>query len=213
MLNRRIKKRNDLCNAYGRKHVFSAVLLNLKALGTVHYNENAWAMEDVGFNMDVDKLFQLDKNKGLIVKYMRFVAQKKYLDHGGVVLSDVPEDVKKMLDVDPIWSKNKIKSRKRPATTRITSPEVKRRNISYREMFINMNSLMEKFERKDSSALSEQLKRTLEKADLAPDDDPELITRYEAISDMLSSNMNLKNKIILIKDSIDKAMSVVRKPK
>ena len=47
-----LSKRNikNRVSAYGRKHVFGAVLLNLERLTTIEYKKLAWAMEDIHFN-------------------------------------------------------------------------------------------------------------------------------------------------------------------
>ena len=86
------KNVQNLKNAYGRKHVFAAVLLNLNKLKNVHY-ENMWAMEDILFNMKTNDLSHSHPDDGIIVKCQRFIARKKYIDHGGVVPCNVPENV------------------------------------------------------------------------------------------------------------------------
>ena len=76
---RGIYKRKE---AFGRKHLFAAVLLNLEKLRGIDYNENFWAMEDTDFNM------RTDENGGVLVKCQRFIAWKVKLDRGGVEIED-----------------------------------------------------------------------------------------------------------------------------
>ena len=81
---RRSKNDGHRKNAYGRKHVFGAVLLNLQKLSDIQYNPIAWAMEDVSFNWEVDKLWKKSKEDGVIIKCLRFIAHKEPLNEGGV---------------------------------------------------------------------------------------------------------------------------------
>lgn len=74
---------NNIRIAFGRTHLFAAIFLNLKKLGYIEYNKDAWAMEDIDFNK------RTDERGGVLVKCRRFLAQKKRLDHGGVVAENV----------------------------------------------------------------------------------------------------------------------------
>ena len=97
-VNRGINKRK---NAYARKHVFAAVLLNLPKLIEIDYNDKAWAMEDVDFNMRTNECWEKNINDGVIVKCMRYVATKKFLAGGGVVANknEIPSSED---DLEPI---------------------------------------------------------------------------------------------------------------
>ena len=86
--------------AFGRKHVYAAVLLNLKRLKGIDYNQNAWAMEDTDFNL------RTDASSGVIVRCMRYVAYKKLLKEGGVVPQGVPPRVQELIDNNPLWVDN-----------------------------------------------------------------------------------------------------------
>ena len=70
---------NNIRIAFGRQHLFAAVFLNMKKLRDVEYNTLAWAMEDIKFNKSTDE------KGGVLVKCRRFLAQKKRLNHGGVM--------------------------------------------------------------------------------------------------------------------------------
>ena len=91
--------------AYGRKHVHAAVLINLHKSKGIDYNPNAWAMEDVDFNMRTDDLSSRDPDEGVIVKCLRFVACKKKLREGGIVPKDVPDDVMQLMQASREWSR------------------------------------------------------------------------------------------------------------
>ena len=85
-------------NAYGRGHVFGAVLLNLSKLTTVEYNRKAWAMEDIDFNWKTNDLASPYNENGLIVKCLRYVATKKKIKEGGVVPKNIPADIFALLE-------------------------------------------------------------------------------------------------------------------
>ena len=72
-------------NTFGRKHLYKAILINLQITAEVDYNGYAWAMEDIDFNMRTHQLGELQKDKGVIVKCMRFIEYKKQIHTGGVV--------------------------------------------------------------------------------------------------------------------------------
>jgi len=88
--------------AYGRKHVYAAVLLNLKRLKGIDYNQKAWAMEDTDFNL------RTNDSSGVIVRCMRYVAYKKVLNEGGVVPEGVPPHIQEpdTLKVSPEAAEN-----------------------------------------------------------------------------------------------------------
>ena len=98
---RKIKSR---INAFGRSHVFGAVILNLAKLTSVDYNKIAWAMEDIDFNLKTNELSTTDTNNGLIVKCMRYVGSKKKIKGGGVVPKDIPDDIFQMLQCSAEWT-------------------------------------------------------------------------------------------------------------
>ena len=91
-----------LVNAYGRKHVFEAVIQNLEKLEDVHYREKLWCMEDLFFNDDTTK------KDGVIVKCQRFLVKKMSLGHGGVVPEDVPPEVQQEMMGSEYWSDVKV---------------------------------------------------------------------------------------------------------
>ena len=72
------KRINKMKIAFGRKHLFAAVFLNIEKLRGIEYNENAWAMEDIDFNI------RTDERGGVLVKCQRFIAWKEKLSSGGV---------------------------------------------------------------------------------------------------------------------------------
>ena len=90
--------------AYGRKHVYAAVLLNLKRLKGIDYNQKAWAMEDTDFNL------RTNDSSGVIVRCMRYVAYKKVLNEGGVVPEGVPPHIQELMEKNPLWVNEKIKT-------------------------------------------------------------------------------------------------------
>ena len=73
------KNINNMRIAFGRQHLFAAIFLNMKRLNNIDYNKLAWAMEDIDFNK------KTHDGRGVLVKCRRFLAQKKKLNHGGVV--------------------------------------------------------------------------------------------------------------------------------
>ena len=80
------KKFNKRKHAYSRQFVHVAVILNLRKL-PFNYLKQMWAMEDIEFINRVNSISdQSLKESGLIVKCKRFVAVKKRLNHGGVVI-------------------------------------------------------------------------------------------------------------------------------
>ena len=90
---------NDhLVNAYSRKHVFGAVILNLGKLTDIDYKKQLWCMEDIFFNDDTNH------GDGVIVKCQRFQIRKMRLDHGGVVPEDMPDSVREMMKDNLYWS-------------------------------------------------------------------------------------------------------------
>ena len=91
-------------SAFGRKHVAAAVLINLLKSKKVDYNQRAWAMEDIDFNLRTDKLREENPDEGVIVKCLRFVACKKKVGEGGVVPCDVPEDVWQLMQACEEWA-------------------------------------------------------------------------------------------------------------
>eukprot|EP00090_Calanus_glacialis_P014977 TRINITY_DN23862_c0_g1_i1.p1 TRINITY_DN23862_c0_g1~~TRINITY_DN23862_c0_g1_i1.p1 ORF type:complete len:455 (-),score=106.22 TRINITY_DN23862_c0_g1_i1:47-1354(-) len=91
-------------NAYGRSHVFGAVLLNLAKLTALDYNKIAWAMEDIDFNWKTNDLSSSNTDDGLIVKCMRYVGSKKKIKGGGVVPEDIPDDLFQMLQSSAAWN-------------------------------------------------------------------------------------------------------------
>ena len=84
--------------AFGHKHVYAAVLLNLERLKGIDYNQKAWAMEDTDFNL------RTNLASGVIVKCMRYVVNKKVLKKGGVVPVDVPPHVQELMENNSAWS-------------------------------------------------------------------------------------------------------------
>lgn len=96
---------NKRRQAYGRKHVASAVLINLQKSKDVDYNPKAWAMEDIDFNNRTDDLSSKDRDEGVIAKCLRFVACKKKLPEGGVVPRDYPEEVMRLMQASGEWSR------------------------------------------------------------------------------------------------------------
>ena len=109
-------------NAYGRKHVFKAFLLNLKKSKHINYTEKAWAMEDIDFNLKVNDMWELCNDDGVIVKCHRFIASIKLMD-GGILPKDVPKEVYEYMKKDPDWKyKNKEECISYPA------PHLKRKH-------------------------------------------------------------------------------------
>ena len=99
-------------NAYGRKHVFAAILLNLQNLHKIQY-ENMWAMEDIDFNNRTHNLSIENSEKGVLVKCLRFIAKKKQINHGGVIATNVPEKDMELLKKHPKWPQWKINQSKK----------------------------------------------------------------------------------------------------
>ena len=93
--------------AYGRKHVFGAVLLNLSQLQSVEYKKIAWAMEDIDFNWSTDKLSNIHPSKGVIVKCMRYVGCKTTIKEGGVVPRDIPDEIFPLIKRSQEWNEKK----------------------------------------------------------------------------------------------------------
>ena len=98
--------------AYGRKHVFTAFILNLQKTQTISYTEKAWAMEDVDFNLKVNDLWNSSHANGVIVKCQRFIASKKRLD-GGILPRNVPPEIEALMRLDLDWKKTPIARTKR----------------------------------------------------------------------------------------------------
>ena len=86
-----------LVNAYGRRHVFQAVIQNLGKLKDVDYRQQLWCMEDIFFNDDTNK------ENGVIVKCQRFLVKKKSLKDGGVVPENMPQDVENRMKKNKNW--------------------------------------------------------------------------------------------------------------
>ena len=91
--------------AYSRKHVYGAVILNLKKTKTIHYDE-AWAMEDINFNLKLNECWNSNRHEGVIVKFQRFVASKKSIKSGGVVPYDVPPHLMELIKHSKHWNNN-----------------------------------------------------------------------------------------------------------
>ena len=114
--------------AYGRKHVFTAFILNMHKTKEINYTEQAWAMEDIDFNFKVNKLWNSNRENGVIVKCQRFIASKKKLD-GGIIPKDVPPQIEELLKTDEDWKTSSIvrsKRRKQNLPNEYSQP--KRRN-------------------------------------------------------------------------------------
>ena len=92
---RKYKNKRNYVNAFNRTHVFAAVMINVKKLENVHYNGKCWAMEDIKFNFDIDKLWQENKDHGVIIKALRFQATKLAIEHGGIQPFNIPKDIEK----------------------------------------------------------------------------------------------------------------------
>ena len=109
--------------AYARKHVYAAVFLNLRRLRGVEYNPRAWAMEDTDFNN------KTHASSGVIVKCMRYISTKKFMNTGGVVPTEVPDHVRKLLDENEFWRKHpepeKEKGARRDDDEKLTPDQLK----------------------------------------------------------------------------------------
>ena len=86
-------------NAFSRRHVFGAVLLNLYKLSSIQYNPIAWAMEDVDFNNRTDELSSVRIDEGVLVKYLRLIAHKKFINEGGVIPEDPQVEIRHLKNV------------------------------------------------------------------------------------------------------------------
>ena len=81
-----------LRSAFLRRHVHVAVLLNLQHLRGVDYNPNMIAMEDMEFNFRVHELSEVNPDRGVMVKCLRYVAVKKSMPGGVSCESDITEE-------------------------------------------------------------------------------------------------------------------------
>ena len=110
---------NQIKLAFERQQVFVAVFLNIEKLKNIDYEEMAWAREDIDFN------YKTNDNGGLIVKCRRFLAKKKFLDHGGVVPED--EGIFPLLKNNPEWKRKSYVKRAQgetiQSTDAVSSPE------------------------------------------------------------------------------------------
>ena len=93
-------------NTFGRKHLYKAILINLQITAEVDYNGYAWAMEDIDFNMRTHQLGELQKDKGVIVKCMRFIEYKKQIHTGGVVPEINDAEALELLANHEPWGKH-----------------------------------------------------------------------------------------------------------
>merc|ERR1712173_18431 len=84
---------------------YGAVILNLQKTKTIHYDE-AWAMEDINFNLKLNECWNSNKHEGVIVKFQRFVASKKSIKTGGVVPYDVPPHLMELMNHSKHWNNN-----------------------------------------------------------------------------------------------------------
>jgi len=76
--------RGPLRNAYNRKHVYSAVFLNLEVLKGVEYDPRIHAMEDIDFNHRVDRhVSPITGERAVICKWNRFSHVKSSKIIGG----------------------------------------------------------------------------------------------------------------------------------
>ena len=91
--------------AFSRKHVYGAVILNLKKTESIQYDD-AWAMEDINFNLKTNQLWTTNKNEGVIVKFQRFIASKKAIKRGGVVPYNIPPHLIELMKYSKHWGNN-----------------------------------------------------------------------------------------------------------
>ena len=94
---------------FSRRHVYGAVILNLQKTKCIQYDE-AWAMEDVNFNLKANEEWALNKNQGVIVKFQRFIASKKAIKSGGVVPYDIPPHLMELIKHSKNWGRDVIEN-------------------------------------------------------------------------------------------------------
>ena len=98
-------------HSFSRRHVYGAVILNLEKTKCVQYDE-AWAMEDIDFNLKTNEQWALNRNQGVIVKFQRFIASKKAIKSGGVVPYDIPPHLMELIKHSKHWGGNMIENPK-----------------------------------------------------------------------------------------------------
>lgn len=88
--------------AFSRKHVYGAVVLNLKKTARINYSDS-WAMEDIDFNSRINECWKVDNNDGVIVKFQNIIASKKTIKTGGVVPYDMPPNIERLMNQSEEW--------------------------------------------------------------------------------------------------------------
>ena len=186
--------------AYGRKHVFAAILLNLQNLHKIQY-ENMWAMEDIDFNNRTHNLSIGNSDKGVLVKCLRFIAKKKVIKHGGVIASNVPEKEMELLKKHPKWPESKINQSKE------VSSDVENESVSLLAEYMDQDLMEEdtsntKNEKEDAKADAENFD---DGSYNWPDiNDAEFENFNDESSSLLDNNASINEKSNMKPTNVDK---------